>query len=117
MLEVHWGQHLVIVFAAAVFIIVVVVVVVVFYVVTCLFQFHIRQYSKVVAKMFDNSEFGIIIADFIFQRQDTSLNKTKNTSRGQFAIKITNQIIVIQCKFKTIYVRHRKELNCAVKAH
>jgi len=35
--------------------------------------------------MFDNSEFGTIIADFTFQRQDTSLNKTNNTSRGQFA--------------------------------
>jgi hypothetical protein len=63
----------------------VVIVVVVFEVVKCLFQFHIRQYGKVVANMFDNSEFGTIIADFKFQRQDTSLNKNKNTSRSQLA--------------------------------
>jgi hypothetical protein len=81
----------IIVSVVAVFIIVVVVifvyvvVVFVFDVVKCLLQFRIRQYRKVVANKNDNSKFGTIIADFIFQRQDISLNKTKNTSRGQFA--------------------------------
>jgi len=62
-----------------------VVVVVVFDVVGCLLQFHVRQYREVVANVFDDSEFGTIIADVIFQRKDTSLNETKNTSRGQFS--------------------------------
>jgi hypothetical protein len=59
-------------------VVVCVVVVDVVAVVRCLFHFHIRQHRKVVLNMlFDNSEFGTVIADFIFQHQDKSLYKIR----------------------------------------